>query len=133
MKDLHKISNLIDSDNSLNSIQKTLLKNKVNAAFDLVNAENELANKIVNKLSSKYKTSITDVLKLNDTYAIFIEQDSTHHITLYRTYNIKTDSLLAECSSTLYEQLLITLGVHFLGSNKQFAEFACKMLELDKS
>ena len=133
MKDLHKISNLIDSDNSLNSIQKTLLKNKVNAAFDLVNAENELANKIVNKLSSKYKTSITDVLKLNDNYAIFVEQDSAHHITLYRTYNIKTDSLLAECSCTLYEQLLITLGVHFLGSNTQFAEFACKMLELNKS
>jgi hypothetical protein len=133
MKDLNKISSLIDYDNSLNSIQKTLLKNKVNNAFDLVNAENELADKILSKFSHKRSTSISDVLKLNDNYAIFVEQDSAHHITLYRTYNIKTDSLLAECSCTLYEQLLITLGVHFLGSNKQFAEFACKMLELNKS
>jgi hypothetical protein len=133
MKDLNKISSLIDYDNSLNSIQKTLLKNKVNNAFDLVNAENELADKILSKFSHKRRASISDLLKLNDNYAIFVEQDSTHHITLYRTYDIKTDSLLAECSCTLYEQLLITLGFHCLGINQQFAEFACKMLELNKS
>lgn len=97
--------------------------------FDAYYAKQKIINDIVLAYAKFANINITvqAIYEIDDDYVIASYND------LFITYNKSTNNIIAECSNTLHEQILVTLGYANLGANQNFAKFASKMLEINDS
>lgn len=106
-----------------------LHKASISRVFDEYDKKRSLMNDIMMSYakSTNINISIKDIYEIDDDHVIVSYND------IFVTYVKSKNKVIAECSNTLHEQILVTLGNKYLGSNQHFSEFASKMLELDSS
>lgn len=120
----------IENNEDLSVNAKHAMSAEVDRNFNFAKEDRDLIDAI-RKVAFYKRERIEEIYKISNQHVVYLQIANGEKS--YFTFDILNNQRLMQSSDNLDNQILITLGIKYLGSNTQFGGFASSMLGINEA